>query len=132
VLHPSNPESLSSKDLFRELLSDTQLLVQRQVALAKLEARDQIKQELRVAKLLGVGVAVAYAGVILLLVTAALGIGANVASLWMGALIVSVVLLAIAAVVGGIGWARRVRKPLPVSTREVEREITWAKDQVTT
>ena len=132
MLHPSNPESLSSKDLFRELLSDTQLLVQRQVALAKLEARDQIKQELRVAKLLGVGVAVAYAGVILLLVTAALGIGANVASLWMGALIVSVVLLAIAAVVGGIGWARRVRKPLPVSTREVEREITWAKDQVTT
>jgi uncharacterized membrane protein YqjE len=132
VLHPSNPESLSSKDLFRELLSDTQLLVQRQVALAKLEARDQIKQELRVAKLLGIGVAVAYAGVILLLVTAALGIGANVASLWMGALIVSVVLLAIAAVVGSIGWARRVRKPLPVSTREVEREITWAKDQVTT
>jgi hypothetical protein len=132
VLHPSNPEAMSSKDLVRELVSDAQLLLQRQVTLAKLETKDQVKQELGVAKLLGAGGLVAYAGVILLLVAAALGIGQALSAPWAGALIVSGGLLLIAAVMGAIGWSHRVRQPLPRSKREVEKEITWAKTQATT
>src|SRR4051812_36624169 len=132
VLHPSNPESLSSKDLVRELVSDAELLVQRQITLAKLEAKDQFKQELRMAELMGAGGAVAYAGVIVLLVAAALAIGEALSMLWAGALIVGGVLLAVAGALGAIGWARRVKKPLPRSSREVNKEITWAKHQVTT
>jgi hypothetical protein len=132
VLHPSNPEVLSSKELVSELVSDAQLLIQRQIQLAKIEARQEIKRELRSVEWLGVGGAIAYAGLVLLLVAAALGIGEALQAPWAGALIVAGALLFIAAVTGAIGWSRRVKTPLERSQREVKKEITWAKHQATT
>jgi hypothetical protein len=123
---------MSSKELVKELVSDAQLLIKRQVELAKLEARQQIKKELRMAELMSVGGATGYAGVIVLLVAAALAIGAALGQLWLGALIVGAALLAIAATFAAIGWSKRVRKALPHSTSEVKKEIEWARHQITT
>jgi hypothetical protein len=132
VLHPSNPESLSSKELVKELFSDALLLVQRQVELAKLESKQQIKKELRMAGFVSTGGAFAYAASIVLLVAAALAIGRALGMLWLGALIIGGALLLTAAITGAIGWSQRVRQALPRSTSEVKKEIAWARHQVTT
>jgi uncharacterized membrane protein YqjE len=127
VLHSSNPEGMSSKELIQELASDAQLLVKRQVELAKLEARQQIRKELRTAELLSVGGALAYAGLILLLVSIAVAIGQAMNALWAGPLIVGAALLVLAVIAALIGWTKRVREPLPLTTGEVKKEIEWAK-----
>lgn len=132
MLHPSNPEVMSSKELIQELASDAQLLVKRQVELAKLEAKMQIRKELRTVELLSVGGALAYAGLILLLVTIAVAIGQAMNALWAGPLIVGAVLLVLATIAALIGWTKRVREALPLSTGEVKKEIAWARHQVTT
>jgi hypothetical protein len=132
VLHPSNPEAMSSKELLQELASDAELLIKRQVELAKLEATQQIKKELRMAELMSAGGLLAYAGVIVLLVAAAVAIGEALNALWAGPLIVGGALLVFATIAALIGWSKRVREPLPRSTKEVKKEIAWAKHQVTT
>jgi hypothetical protein len=132
VLHPSNPEVMSSKELIQELASDAQLLVKRQVELAKLEAKVQIRKELRTVELLSVGGALAYAGLILLLVAVGVAIGQALGALWAGPLIVGALLLVLAMIASLIGWTRRVREPLPHSTKEVKKEIAWARHRVTT
>jgi len=132
-VQPSTPESLTNRDLLKELFSDVSLLAQRQVKLAELEARRQLKREVRVIEWLGTGGALAFAGTILWLVAAALGLGAALAgAYWAGALIVGAVLLAAAAIAGVIGWSRRVKQPLRRSRRELEKEVTWVRHQVTT
>ncbi|HZS41535.1 MAG TPA: phage holin family protein [Polyangia bacterium] len=132
-MQPSTPESLTNRDLLKELFSDVSLLAQRQVKLAELEARRQLKREVRVIEWLGTGGALAFAGTILWLVAAALGLGAALAgAYWAGALIVGAVLLAAAAIAGVIGWSRRVKQPLRRSRRELEKEVTWVRHQVTT
>jgi hypothetical protein len=132
VLHASDPATLSSKELVQELISDAQLLLQRQVALTRLEARKQIKEELRMAGLVSAGGLVCYAASIVGLVAAALAIGEALGHLWLGALIVSGVLLVLAALVAAIGWSLRVREPLPRSKTELKREIAWARHQAAT
>ncbi len=84
------------------------------------------------AGLLSTGGALLYAGVIVLLVAAALAIGEALNHPWLGALIVGGGLLLAAAVAAAIGWAERVREPLPHTSREAKKEIAWARRQVTT
>jgi len=124
--------SLSSKELVKELISDGHLLLVRQLELARLEARQQLKQELRMAGVLSVGGAIAYAAVILLLVAAALAAGAALGRPSLGALLVAGGLGVVAAVTGAVGWALRVRAPLPRSVGEVKKELAWARHLRTT
>src|SRR4051794_2080120 len=76
VHESSMPEAMSSADLVKELTSNASLLVQRQVKLATLEAKQELQKGKTMAELLGTAGLCAYACVILLLVAAALGIGA--------------------------------------------------------
>ena len=132
MLHVSTPESMSSRDIVKELVDDASLLMKRQVVLARIEAMHQLKKEKTVAEVLGTAGAVGYAGVVMLLVCAALAIGQALNGMyWLGALIVGGGLLFVATVMGAIGWSRRVREPLPRSRREAEKELTWAKHQLT-
>jgi hypothetical protein len=126
------PEAMSSADLVKELTSNAALLVQRQVKLAKLEAKQEIKKGKTMAELFGVAGACAYAGVILCLIAAALAIGAALFHLyWAGALIVAGALFIPAALSGLIGYSKRVTNPLPRSRAELSKEITWAKYRTT-
>jgi hypothetical protein len=123
---------MSSKEILSELISDASLLVQRQVQLARMEGEQSVSREKTVAKLMAAGGAIAYAGVVVLLVAAALALGQALGHLWLGALIVGGVLAIVGAALGGVAWSGRVRKPLAVTRRELDKEITWARDQVTT
>lgn len=128
----SMPEAMSSADLVKELTSNASLLVQRQVKLAKLEARQEIQKGKTMVELFGVAGLCAYAGVILCFVGAALAIGAALdGRYWAGALIMAAVVF-IPAIAGGLlGYKKRVTNPLPRTRAELSKEITWAKYRTT-
>ena len=129
---PSMPEAMSSADLVKELTSNATLLVQRQVKLAKLEAKQEIQKGKTMAEMFGVAGVCAYAGFILCLVAAALAIGSALNGMyWAGALIIAGALFIPAAVTGLIGYQKRVKNPLPRSRAELSKEITWAKYRTT-
>jgi Putative Actinobacterial Holin-X, holin superfamily III len=131
--HPASPVALTNSDLLKELFSDAKLLAKRQFKLAQLEGKRQLQREKTAFEWLGTGGMIAYAAVIVLLVAVGLAIGDAMGGRdWLGALIVGGVLLVAAVVAGGIGWSRRVKQPLPRSRRELTKEITWARHQVTT
>lgn len=129
---PSMPEAMSSADLVKELTSNASLLVQRQVKLAKLEAKQEIKKGKTMAELFGVAGVCAYAGFILCLVAAALAIGAALdGRYWAGALIMAAAMFIPAIIAGLIGYEKRIKDPLPRSRAELSKEITWAKYRTT-
>jgi len=132
VHEPSMPEAMSSADLVKELTSNASLLVQRQVKLAKLEAKQEIQKGKTMAELFGVAGLCAYAGVILCLAAAALAIGAALdGRYWAGALIVAAALFLAAMVSGFVGYKKRVTHPLSRSRAELSREISWAEHRTT-
>jgi hypothetical protein len=123
---------MSSADLVKELTSNASLLVQRQVKLAKLEAKQELQKGKTMAVNFGVAGATAYAGLIMLFAAAALGIGAALNGMyWLGALIVAGALFIPAIVTGLIGWQKRIQQPLPRTRAELSKEITWAKYRTT-
>jgi Putative Actinobacterial Holin-X, holin superfamily III len=132
VHEPSLPEAMSSADLVKELSANASLLVQRQVKLATLEAKVELKKGKTMASLFGVAGLLAYGGVILGLVAAALGIGAALdGRWWAGALIVAGALLLPALVAGLVGYRKRVTNPLPRTRAGISKEISWAKSRTT-
>ena len=129
---PSMPEAMSSADLVKELTSNGSLLLQRQVKLAKLEAKKEIQKGKTMAELFGVAGLCAYAGVILCLVAAADAIGAALGDRhWAGGLIVAAALFIPAIVTGLLGYKKRITNPLPRTRAELSKEMTWAKYRTT-
>lgn len=129
---PSMPEAMSSADLVKELTSNGSLLMQRQIKLAKLEAKQELQKGKTMVSLMGVAGVCAYAGVILCLVAAALAIGAALdGRYWAGALIIAAGMFIPAIVAGLIGFEKRPKNPLPRTRAELSKEITWAKYRTT-
>jgi hypothetical protein len=48
---------------------------------------------------------------------------------WVAGLIVAGVMLALAAVIGYVGWTRRVM-PLTVTRKTLKEDVRWAKEQL--
>ncbi|HEY1586418.1 MAG TPA: phage holin family protein [Polyangia bacterium] len=123
---------MSSADLVKELTSNASLLVQRQIKLAKIEAKQELQKGKTMAELFGVAGVCAYAGVIMCLVAAALAIGAALdGRYWAGALIMAAVMFIPAIISGLLGYKKRVTNPMPRTRAEVSKEITWAKYRTT-
>ena len=106
---PSLPEAMTSADLVKELSANASLLVQRQVKLAKLEAKQELQKAQDDGELIGAAWLCAYGGALFLLVAAACrhrraALGGH---LWAGALVVAGVLFVPAAFVGVMGWRKR-------------------------
>ena len=130
---PDHPHlrGLTARELVTELAQKASLLVRKEIELAKAEAREQIRTEVKAASGLGVAGVCALLALNMLLVAlvAALAQG-GVMSGWLAALVVAAVVLAIGTVAGLIGWSKRVRKPLPATRRSVEENVRWAKERV--
>lgn len=129
---PSMPEAMSSADLVKELSSNASLLLKRQVKLATLEAKQELKQGKVTAEMVGIAGLCAYGGVLLCLVAAALAIGAALdGRYWAGALIVAAALFIPAIITGLLGYKRRPMQLLPRTRAELSKEISWAKYRTT-
>jgi len=122
-------QSLSTRQLLTQLLETVSLLVTKEVELARAELKANLKTELDMVKLLAAGGIVAVFGVNMLLVAAVFALTVWMPG-WMAALGVAVLLLAIAGLLGLIGWQRRVSAPLAVTRKTVKEDVQWAKERL--
>jgi hypothetical protein len=119
---------LSTLQLVKEIALQSGLLVKKQVELAKTELKADVRTEAKVAGGLGVAAVCGIIAVTLLLVTAAFALSL-VMPAWGAGLIVTGLVAAVAAVVAGISWKRRVRQPMEASRHELKRGIQFTKER---
>lgn len=122
-------QSLSTRQLLTQLLETVSLLVTKEVELARAELKANLKTELDMVKLIAAGGIVAVFGVNMLLVAAVFALTVWMPG-WMAALGVAVLLLAIATLLGLVGWNRRVSAPLALTRKTVKEDVQWAKERL--
>jgi hypothetical protein len=120
-------------DLFSDLSRETTTLVRQEVQLAKAELTQSATEAARGIGMLVAGGAVAYAGMLFLLLAVVFGLIEAGLDAWLSALIVGLVVVAIGAVL--VLRARESLKPAnlaPQKTVETLKEdAEWAKEQIT-
>jgi uncharacterized membrane protein YqjE len=119
---------LSTVQLLREIASQGASLVKKQIALAKTELKSDARTEAQVAGGLGIAAVGVIITVTLLLVTAAFAL-ALVLPAWAAGLIVSGVVAAAVAIVAGVSWSRRIRKPLRRTRDELKQDVRFTKER---
>jgi xanthine/uracil permease len=119
-------------DLFSDLTRETSSLVRQEVQLAKAELTQSATEAARGIGMLVAGGAVAYAGLLFLLLAIVFGLIEAGWDPWVSALVVGLVVVAIGAVL--VLRARESLKPAnlaPQKTVETLKEdAEWAKEQV--
>jgi hypothetical protein len=120
-------------DLFSDLSRETTTLVRQEVQLAKAELTQSATEAVRGIGMLVAGGAVAYAGLLFLLLAIVFGLIEAGWDAWLSALVVGLVVVAIGAVL--VLRARESLKPAnlaPQKTVETLKEdAAWAKEQIT-
>jgi hypothetical protein len=120
-------------DLFSDLSRETTTLVRQEVQLAKAELTQSATEVARGIGMLVAGGAVAYAGLLFLLLAIVFGLIEAGWDAWLSALVVGLVVVAIGAVL--VLRARESLKPAnlaPQKTVETLKEdAAWAKEQIT-
>jgi hypothetical protein len=125
----ASPHDLSTVDLLKEIAVQSQNLVKAQVALAKAELRADLAAEKKMAGSLGVAAVAALTGINMLLVAAILALATRIPG-WLAALIVSGIVLLGGGLAAGLGWQKRVRRPLSTSRDEVREDVKWTKEKL--
>jgi uncharacterized membrane protein YqjE len=122
---------MKTRELVTEVARKASTLARKEVQLAKVELKTDLRDEVKMASGLGVAGLCAIWGVELLLVAVVLGLmEAGLLPGWAAALVVAAVVFAVGAGVGLWGWGRRVRKPLDTTRRSLEENVRWAKDRI--
>jgi Putative Actinobacterial Holin-X, holin superfamily III len=120
-------------DLFSDLSRETTTLVRKEVQLAKAELTQSATEAARGIGMLVAGGAVAYAGLLFLLLAIVFGLIEAGWDPWVSALVVGLVVVAVGAVL--VLRARESLKPAnlaPQKTVETLKEdAEWAKEQIT-
>lgn len=130
----SEPEAMGTNELVKELAADSALLVKRQLELATLEIKNELKQRVGILETFGVSGLMAFAGILMLLVAAASALGSALGrGLWAGALIIAAILSAPAAIVGAIGYRKMESREsfFKRSRRELDKEIEFSRTLTT-
>jgi uncharacterized membrane protein YqjE len=129
VAVPISVEGMTNRELVRHVIDNATLLAKKEIELAKTELRADLKQELGMAKGLGVAGVCALCMLNLLLVALAMGLG-SVMSEWGAALLVAAVVLAVGTVAGLTGWGKRVKTPLEATRRTLKEDAQWAMERL--
>jgi xanthine/uracil permease len=120
-------------DLFSDLSRETTTLVRQEVQLAKAELTQSATEAARGIGMLAAGGAVAYAGLLFLLLAIVFGLIEAGWDAWLSALIVGLVVVAIGAVL--VLRARESLKPANLAPRKtvetLKEDAQWAKEQIT-
>jgi len=119
---------LSTVQLLKEIASQGGLLVKKQIALAKSELKSDARTEAKVAGGLGLAAVGAIITLTLLLVTGAFAL-ALVLPAWAAGLIVTGVVAVFVAILAGVSWSRRIRKPLQRSRDELKQDVRFTKER---
>lgn len=117
-------------ELLAQLAKESTGLVKKEIELAKAELRSDIKREVATATDIAIAGALGLVSLNVLIVAAVFGLTAWLPG-WVAALIVAGLVLTIALVVGAIGWAKRVKKPLEKTQETLKEDVQWAKERLT-
>jgi hypothetical protein len=117
---------LSTRELLARIADEVKALVKVEVELAKAEVKSDLRSEIVMAKGLGAGALLGYAGIVMLLVAATFAL-ANVVVGWAAALMVAGAVLVPAAASAAFGWSKRVKHPMGATRRQVTETMGWAK-----
>ena len=120
-------------DLFSDLSRETTTLVRQELELAKAELTQSATEAARGIGMLVAGGAVAYAGLLFLLLAVVFGLIEAGWDTWVSALVVGLVVVAIGAVL--VLRARESLKPANLAPRRtvetLKEDQEWAKEQIT-
>ena len=120
-------------DLFSDLSRETTTLVRQEVQLAKAELTQSATEAARGIGMLLAGGAVAYAGLLFLLLAIVFGLIEAGWDAWLSALVVGLVVVAIGAIL--VLRARESLKPANLAPRRtietLKEDQEWAKEQIT-
>ena len=120
-------------DLFSDLSRETTTLVRQEVQLAKAELTQSATEAARGIGMLVAGGAVAYAGLLFLLLAIVFGLIEAGWDAWLSALVVGVVVVAIGVIL--VLRARESLKPANLAPRRtvetLKEDQEWAKEQIT-
>ena len=120
---------LSTRELLSRILHTGSQLVSKEIDLAREEVKANLEAELAMVKLLGIAGAGGLVGLNLLLVAMVFAL-AHVMPGWLAALLLGGVIFVISAIVGYIGWQRRVTRPLAVTRKTVTEDLQWVKERL--
>jgi uncharacterized membrane protein YqjE len=120
--------TLSNRALIGEIFAKATLLVKKEVELAKTELREDFAAELGVLKAVAVAAIIALLGLNAFVVAGVFALTAVLPG-WAAALIVGGTFLAVAVVLGFVGWRRHVTKPLDATRQSLEKDIQWIKER---
>jgi uncharacterized membrane protein YqjE len=119
-------------ELFRQLAQDSATLVRQEVALAKAELQENVKQAVRSAAMVAVGGGIAVVGALVLVLFLVLALGDALNEYWLGALIVGVVFL-IAGGVLAMGSLRKLKGDGLAPERTIQtlkEDRQWAQNEI--
>jgi len=120
---------LSTRELLVDITSKVSLLVKKEVELATMEVKTDLQKELSMVKALAAAAVAGLLGLNMLLVAAVFALAMKMPG-WVAALVVGGVVLLVAAVLGSIGWSRRVTNPLAMTRKTLKEDVQWAKERV--
>jgi hypothetical protein len=126
---PASLENMTNRELIAHITQNAVQLAKREVDLAKVELKADLKQEVGMAKGLGVAGLCAIWAVSVMLMACALALGTVMAE-WAAALVVAGGVLVAGSVAGLVGWGKRVQKPLETTLRSLKEDARWAKERL--
>lgn len=129
MLHDEPVAALSTRELIGEIMGRGTLLLRKEAELARAEIAADLKSHLAMAKGLAIAAVCGLLGLNALVMALVFGLTAWIPG-WLAALVVAGVLLVLAALIGYIGWSRRVM-PLTVTRKMLKEDVRWAKQQLT-
>jgi hypothetical protein len=126
----ASPGELGTAELVKQIGHQADVLVRKQIELAKAELRHDLKAEATAFGGLGVSAVLAIITITLLLVTAALALSL-VLPAWGAGLVVTGVMIAATLIVALVSWKKRVSTPLARTRESLREDIRWAKERLT-
>ena len=126
---PARLEAMSNKELLQHVAQSAVLLAKKEVELAKVELKADLKNEVAMAKGLGAAGLCAIWTVGMMLVAGAMALG-TVLQEWAAALIVAAGVLLVGTIAGLLGWGKRVKNPMETTRRSIKEDVQWAKERI--
>ena len=117
-------------ELLAELARETSSLVRQEVTLARTEMTQKVTQVGRDVGVIGVGGAIAYAGLLAIIAAVILGLGQFI-PLWLSALIVGLVVAGVGYVLiqRGLSALKRANLTPQETIATLKEDAEWAKEQ---
>jgi hypothetical protein len=126
----ASPGELGTGELVKQIGHQAEVLVKKQIELAKAELKHDLKAEATAFGGLGVSAVLGIITVTLLLVTAALALSL-VLPAWGAGLVVTGVTTAATLIIALISWKKRVTTPMSRTRETVRDDVRWAKERLT-